>query len=284
MKKNLGELLKNFLLTNPFLRRIRIFFGKVVRPLLIKSSMVVLLLVVIIFVVLKIFKPEIIEKIYSRSHLYFLTQLNSSYGESIKINLEGNIKVSREEIVAIVNESKKNQSKFLIQNLIDDIKTNLPWVDQIVITRSLPKALNITITEFAPFAIWQNDGQKYLIDKDGDEVPYEDLEEFRGMITLSGKGANINVRSLFNIFAIDPKLSRNVFSATWIGDRRWDIRFENGLLIKLPENNIAKAWRRLIKINNMPGSLLGLKIIDLRILDKIYLEYDDSVIKELKNI
>jgi len=210
--------------------------------------------------------------------------LNSNHGELAQINILGNSRVSNEQIIAAVNESKKSKPEFLIQNLVDEIKTQLPWVSQITITSSLPNTLNITIIEFAPFAIWQNDSRKYLIDKDGNIVPFEDQEEFRNMVTLSGKGANTHVRSLFNIFVIDPKLSENVFSATWVGDRRWDIRFENGLLIKLPENNISEAWQRLIKINNMHGSLLGLKIIDLRIADKIYLEYNDSVIKELKNL
>jgi cell division protein FtsQ len=104
------------------------------------------------------------------------------------------------------------------------------------------------------------------------------------MLILSGKGANINAKSIFNIFAIDPNLSSNVYSATWISNRRWDIRFENGLLVKLPEDNISDAWKRLIKINNMPGSILGLKIIDLRLGDKVYLEYNDSMIKELKSL
>ncbi len=104
------------------------------------------------------------------------------------------------------------------------------------------------------------------------------------MVILSGKGANLHAQSLFNIFTIDPNLSANVYSATWIGDRRWDIRLENGLLIKLPENNLSDAWRNLIKIYHMPGSILGLKIIDLRVSDKIYLEYEDSVIKELKSL
>ena len=224
------------------------------------------------------------QKFYSQSRVYFFTQLNSNYGELAQINIVGNSRLSKDQIITAINESKKSKPEFLIQNLVDEIKTKLPWVSQITITRSLPNTLNITIVEFAPFAIWQNDGRKYLIDKDGNIVPFEDQEEFRNMVTLSGKGANTNVRSLFNIFVIDPKLSENVFSATWVGDRRWDIRFENGLLIKLPENNISEAWQRLIKINNMHGSLLGLKIIDLRIADKIYLEYNDSVIKELKNL
>jgi cell division protein FtsQ len=239
---------------------------------------------IVVFVGLKIFKPVLLQKFYANSRNYFFAQLNAKYNQSLTINISGNQRVSRDEIVSVIANANKNQPEFYIQNLIDEIKSNLPWVHQIKITRSLPNTLNIAIEEFVPFAIWQNEGKKYLTNRDGNLVPYEDSEEFQQMIILSGKGANNHARALFNIFAIDPNLSKNVFSATWVGDRRWDIRFENGLLIKLPETSISEAWQSLIKINDMPGSLTGLKIIDLRIPNKIYLEYNDSVIKELKNI
>jgi cell division protein FtsQ len=113
-------------------------------------------------------------------------------------------------------------------------------------------------------------------------------DKFGYLVILTGKNAYKNVKSLFNILAIDPDISKNVYSATWVGGRRWDIRFENGLLIKLPsgnsDNDMRGAWNSLIKIYNMPGSLIGLKTIDLRIAKKIYLEYNDNLTKELKSL
>lgn len=276
--------IQNFLITNPLLRRIRIFFSHFVRPILIKGIGGLIALVVVVAIGLKIFKPDILQKVYSDLRRSFFVQLNTKYSESLKIEVSGNQRVSSDEIRKVILESNKDQPEFYIQNLIDNIKTKLPWVHEIKITRSLPNQLNVSIVEFIPFAIWQNDGAKYLTNRDGDIVPYENSDEFNHLVILSGKGANTHSRSLFNIFVIDAELSKNVFSATWVGDRRWDLRFENGLLVKLPEARIADAWQRLIKINNTPGSLTGLKIIDLRILDKVYLEYNDSVIKELKNI
>jgi len=276
--------IQNFLITNPLLRRIRIFFSHFVRPILIKGIGGLIALVVVAVIALKIFKPDILQKIYTDLRHSFFAQLNTKYSESLKIEVSGNQRVSSDEIRKVILESNKDQPEFYIQNLIDNIKTKLPWIHEIKITRSLPNQLNIGVVEFVPFAVWQDDGKKYLTDRDGDIVPYENSEEFNHLVILSGKGANTHSRSLFNIFVIDPELSKNVFSATWVGDRRWDLRFENGLLVKLPEAGIADAWQRLIKINNTPGSLTGLKIIDLRIPDKVYLEYNDSIIKELKNV
>lgn len=291
MMKIIKEKIANFFLTNQFLRKVRNFFHQVFFPLLLKWSLIILTLVIFILLVLKIFKPNYIDKIYQKSSFYFFHLLNLDSQEIGKINISGNKYVTKDEIIAIVDELKNAPEIIksadyqpLIRSLVEQIKEQLPWVNQVTITRTMPGVLNISLVEYEPFAIWQNDGKKYLTDKEGNLIPYQDLEEFRQMVILSGKGANKHAKSLFNIFASDPNLSANVYSATWVSSRRWDIRFENGLIIKLPESNISEAWQRLIKIYNLPGSIVGLKIIDLRLADKVYLEYDDSVIKELKSL
>ena len=285
------ERIRNFFLTNHFLRKIRGFFRYRLMPFVLKSVLLVLTLLLLAFVTLKMFKPAILEKIYAKSSFYFFHYLNLDNYEFDHINITGNSRVSKEQIIEVVNSAKRNFLKKgegdyqpLIQNIIDEMKAKLPWINQVVISRSMPNILNISVTEYEPFAIWQNEGKKYIIDKDGNTVPYEDSQEFDRMIILSGQGANLHARSLFNIFAVSSDVSIDVYSATWVGNRRWDIRLDNGLLIKLPEINISDAWNSLVKIYKMPGSIAGLKMIDLRIKDKIYLEYDDSVMKELKKI
>jgi cell division protein FtsQ len=291
MAKQVGDKIRNFFLTNQITRKIRSFFHQILFPILFKALILLIVLLVFLLAMFKFFKPVYLEKIYQKSSFYFFHYLNLDNHEFNQINIEGNKHVQKEEILAIVESVKKqitldktSDYQPLIRSLIDRIKSELPWVNQVVITRSMPNILNISITEYEPFAIWQNEGAKYLTDKEGNLIPYEDQEEFQHMVILSGKGANNHAKSLFNIFASDPNLSANVYSATWVSSRRWDIRFDNGLLIKLPESNISEAWQRLIKIYNMPGSIVGLKNIDLRISDKTYLEYDDSVIKELKSL
>jgi cell division protein FtsQ len=290
MKLN-QEKIRIFFLTNQLLRKIKNFFNQKILPTIAKLVIFLLAFGVLSLLAIKLFKPVYIEKIYQKSSFYFFHYLNLDNQKFSKINLSGNNHVTKEEIIDIVedvenqlNLSEKKQYQPLISTIANRIKADLSWVNQVTITRNMPNILNISIVEYEPFAIWQSDDEKYLTDKDGNLIPYQELEQNEKMLILSGKGANTNAKSIFNIFAIDPNLSSNVYSATWISNRRWDIRFENGLLVKLPEDNISDAWKRLMKIYNMPGSILGLKIIDLRLDDKVYLEYNDSMIKELKNL
>ncbi len=281
----------DFFFTNPFLRKIKIVFHHSIIPFVMKAILLIVTVAIFIFIALKLFQPKILDKFYNKASSYFFYYLSLDNHEFNQINISGNQRVSKDEIIAIVNSVKKDFSheeefkyQTSIQNLIDEIRSNLRWIKEVTISRSLPNILNITIVEYEPFAIWQSSDKKYIIDRDGNTIPFEDLEEVEKMVILSGNGANIHARSLFNIFAIDSTLSQNVYSATWVGNRRWNIRFENGLLIKLPENDIAQGWQNLIKIYEMPGSIIGLKVIDLRIKDKIYLEYENSVMKEIQKI
>ncbi|MFT4718307.1 MAG: cell division protein FtsQ, partial [Rickettsiales bacterium] len=88
--------------------------------------------------------------------------------------------------------------------------------------------------------------------------------------------ANLKVKSLFNIFSAKPEIGRYVYSASLIGDRRWDIRFRNNILVKLPEKNIDRAWKRLEKIYNDQELTDIITAIDLRIEDKIFLKISNE--------
>ncbi len=284
--RNLKEKIDNFFAHSPKIHRIRKFFALVFFPYIQKSLLLFILLSVLIYLGLKMFFPQYIDKIYHKTSSYFFYTFNLNNYNFSSIKVDGNSRTTSEHIIAIVQHQKSlqnNTDESFIEKLIKKIKENSPWINQIKITRMLPNSLTIDVVEYEPFAIWQNSGQKYVIDKDGNKIKIENDEEFKELIILSGKDANLQVRSLFNIFTINPELSAKIYSATWIGERRWDIRFDDGLLVKLPADSMANAWQRLIKIHNMQGSLKDLNMIDLRIGDKIYLQYGDDTIKEIRN-
>lgn len=294
MKFNIKKL-SDFILINPLNRRLSVFFHHVLKPLVIKILLGFLTLIILIFIALKFFYPQQLNKITYQITKSAQHYLNLDLGAFEKIKIHGNKKTSSEEIDIIVREvlqkypqkiNAKTDSNYqnLVQDVISEIRSNLPWVKDVTLSRSIPDILNVTISEYEPFAIWQDGEKKYIIDRDGNKIDYQELEGLEKMVVLSGQGANTNARSLFNIFAIDSILSQQVYSATFVGNRRWDIRLDNGLLIKLPENNIAGAWSNLIKIYNLPGSLDGIRVIDLRIAGKVYLQYDDSGVKKLQKI
>lgn len=290
--RNLKKYFEEFLSESQIVRRFRTFFNLTFFPYLQKITLSILLIIVVGFFGLKFFKPAVLSKINLAVSAYFFHHLHLDNYDFSSIEVAGNKRASTQKVIDEITQIKanfkknvsKNTTETLMQTLAKELKKNLPWINQVIITRTLPNSLNVAITEYNPFAVWQNNGQKYVIDKDGNRVKIDnDNNEFNHLVILSGNNANLNVKSLFNIFVINPEFSTKIYSATWVGNRRWDIRFENGLLVKLSANDLQEAWQNLIKIYNLQGSLTNLQMIDLRIEKKIYLKYSDSGIKEIRD-
>ncbi|VAV91465.1 hypothetical protein MNBD_ALPHA01-453 [hydrothermal vent metagenome] len=149
-------------------------------------------------------------------------------------------------------------------NMLDRV-TSLPWVKAATITRILPDALEVTITEHQAAAVWQENGRLYLVDRDGEVITDKGLEKFGKLPHVVGTGANENLTSLLAMKARYPDLFTRVKSAVWIGGRRWDLNMHNGVKIKLPEKEYDLAWQKLHDFENRRKILdKEILIIDLR--------------------
>jgi cell division protein FtsQ len=146
------------------------------------------------------------------------------------------------------------------------------WVKDARISRRLPDSLVIDIVERTPAALWQNQGQLAMIDGQGvvlDRVPVDKMPDLPLVI---GPGANGQERDLESIMAAVPTLKPQLASATWVGGRRWDLNFQSGEIVALPEGDDA-ARNALVKFARLDKSagLLGRGIVrfDLRVPGKM---------------
>ena len=119
-----------------------------------------------------------------------------------------------------------------------DVRTRLlayPWIKDARVSRRLPDKLLIDIVEREPAAIWQNHGQLMLIDPMG--VPLEPVsrEAMPDLPLLIGDGANAQEPVRRDLMDSAPALKPLVRAATWVGNRRWDIIFDTGEKLQLPE-------------------------------------------------
>ncbi|HET9813741.1 MAG TPA: cell division protein FtsQ/DivIB [Sphingomicrobium sp.] len=146
------------------------------------------------------------------------------------------------------------------------------WVKDARVSRRLPDTLVIDIVERTPAALWQSKGQLALIDKEGvvlDRVPVNQMPD---LPLLIGAGANTHNAELARLMDAVPTLKPQLASATWIGGRRWDLAFQSGETVALPEG-YTPALAALAKFARLDRSsgLLGRGIVrfDLRIPDKM---------------
>ena len=146
------------------------------------------------------------------------------------------------------------------------------WVKDARVSRRFPDTLVIDIVERRPTALWQDEDRLTLIDAEGvvlDRVPVAQMPD---LPLLIGKGANGQTVTLERLLDKAPSLKAQLESATWVGQRRWDLSFQSGETVALPEGEVAasSALVRFAKMDQSAG-LLGRGILrfDLRIPGKM---------------
>lgn len=146
------------------------------------------------------------------------------------------------------------------------------WVKDARVSRRFPDTLVIDIVERKPAALWQDEDRLTLIDAEGvvlDRVPVSQMPD---LPLLIGKSANTHAVALDRLLNQAPALKAQLVSATWIGERRWDLSFQSGETVALPEGDqaAASALTRFAKMDKSAG-LLGRGILrfDLRIPGKM---------------
>ena len=158
---------------------------------------------------------------------------------------------------------------------VTDIRKRLlefGWVKDARVSRRFPDTLVIDIVERTPAALWQDEDRLTLIDAEGvvlDRVPVAQMPD---LPLLIGRGANSQAVPLEQLLAKVPALKAQLVSAAWVGQRRWDLTFQSGETVALPEG-ATMASNALVRFARMDQSagLLGRGIVrfDLRIPGKM---------------
>lgn len=172
-----------------------------------------------------------------------------------------------------------------ISYTINDLKSDIledSWIKSVSIFKKYPNRLEIKVVEYNPFAIWVNkNGEHKLIDEYGDiiNVPTREVKEFKNLFIIVGDNVEPEIYNIFNLLSIYNNISSNIVKIVRVGDRRWNLVFKNGTIVKLPEEDkdFFKVWRELDKIVTTSGNDNNLQIIDLRIKNKIYLKYKNAI-------
>ncbi len=146
------------------------------------------------------------------------------------------------------------------------------WIKDARVSRRFPDTLVIDIVERKPAALWQDEDRLTLIDAEGVVLDRVQVSQMPDLPLLIGKGANAQAIALDRLLSQAPALKAQLVSATWVGDRRWDLSFQSGETIALPEGDQAasSALTRFAKMDKSAG-LLGRGILrfDLRIPGKM---------------
>lgn len=159
----------------------------------------------------------------------------------------------------------------------------LGWVKDARISRRLPDTLVVDIVERDPVAVWQHGGQLHLIDVSGVVLQSVSASAMPDLPLVVGPNANRQTAGLNRLMENAPALKPMLAGATWVGNRRWDLRFQSGETLSLPEGDKDSAGA-LVNFARMDGvnRLLGRGIVkfDMRDPDRFVLRLPQGQVEE----
>lgn len=186
------------------------------------------------------------------------------------LTVKGRKNLSPESVTAILNIKRGDPLFIFNPDTMRQQIESLSWVKHVRIERRFPNTVHIEITEREPLALWQHNKEMAIIDDDGIVLTREHLGQYGELLQVIGKEANIQATQLIQHLELTPEIKKRVKSATWIGNRRWDLTLKNGIIIKLPEKDEVQALQTLAKMENQDKILdRAIVLVDLRISDKI---------------
>jgi len=164
-----------------------------------------------------------------------------------------------EELHRAAEEAESNKAP---QPLVDVARIRerllqFGWVKDARVSRRLPDTLVVDIVERTPAALWQDSGQLALIDAEGVVLQRVPVDKMPDLPLLIGPGANRQARGLGALMTDVPTLKPQLASATWVGGRRWDLSFQSGETVALPEGDAARTALQHFAKGDKENGLLG---------------------------
>ncbi len=149
---------------------------------------------------------------------------------------------------------------------------SLPWVDRAVVRRLWPNRIVVQVVETKPYALWQNDGELYLLSDAGKSiVPVSQAKSVpQNLKTYIGEAAPASLIEIEAALKPYDDIWERVENLVKFPSGRWDLHMKHDILVRLPTKNVEQALDHLAKLDRETFILSRqIGVIDLRLEDRI---------------
>lgn len=198
--------------------------------------------------------------------------LSADAGFTVRtIELRGTERLNQDKVYQLALAQRRPMPMVDLEELRGEL-LKLSWVKDARVSRRLPDSLVIDIVERQPHAVLRKPDRHMLIDATGHELEPISQKNAQAWLIVGGPGAAGQVPALSALLETAPALSEKVDGAEWVGNRRWNLTFETGQVLALPEGS-KEASEALVEFARMEGmnQLLDGKAVafDMRVKDRI---------------
>ena len=217
------------------------------------------------------------KKIYF--YLFSLLFLSTIFNHNLIINLKSTFKITDikidqtkkeiDEIILLNTSFLLGENIFFLKKKILLEKLNkLNFIESIKIEKKYPSTINIKTKLTNLIAITYIDQKKYFVGSNGNYILEKNISNKKRLPIIFGK-FNPEDFILLQKKILNQKIDPNlIIKYYYHKNKRWDLYFENNIVIQLPNNNIDKALK-LYKNFELNYEISTNSIIDLRIQNRL---------------
>ncbi len=198
-----------------------------------------------VFVLLAVIAALLISGVLGRAYHGVKDNISAMVGGAgfgvYEIHINGNSRVPTSTIFAALG-LKPGQSMFFLDLPAARARIlALDWIGAADVVRRYPDTITVTVEEKRPFALWQiPEGKVAVVERAGGIITTDGIENFSRLPKLIGAGAPQAAADLVDAVAAHRAVSARVAAYERVSGRRWNLLLEDGVTVKLPENN----WQR----------------------------------------
>jgi len=161
---------------------------------------------------------------------------------------------------------------------------SLSWVQSATVERRLPDSIHVTLVERRPMALWQTEGKMHLVDQNGIAIVGEgaQLALYAKLPLIVGDDAPKFAAELIDLLAREPSIGTRVQAAVRVSKRRWNLKLDNGVEIRLPEEGVEAAFDRLAALERTERLLSrDITVVDMRQADRLVVRLSDGAVQQM---
>ncbi|HEY7384419.1 MAG TPA: cell division protein FtsQ/DivIB [Beijerinckiaceae bacterium] len=187
-----------------------------------------------------------------------------------RVTISGIGQLTEAEILGIAGISTKASLPFLDVAEIRDRLERVPLIRNASVRKLYPGELLITMSEREPHALWQHNGEVFLIAVDGTVIDIVQDARFSHLPLVVGDLANGRSGEYLALLEAAGPLKSRIVAGMLVSGRRWTLKIDNGMDVRLPEQGAAAAVARLVKLER-EQRIFDKDIIslDLRMSDRV---------------
>ena len=217
-----------------------------------KKKIIFFYLLILIFIT-SINNRSLYEKIILNNEITFEVNGLSNKDDLI---LRSNLKSFKKQNIFLIN--KKELSELIIKNNI---------VLNFLVKKIYPNKIVIQINKATKVGKILKDNKTSIIVSNGKLIDYDNQQN----LYLPYFYGDFNQKEFLKLFVMLNKVNldfQKIESFYFFPSRRWDIKFKDGLIIRLPENNPTKSLSFVLNLLD-EKKFINSKVLDLRSNNKI---------------